>query len=1198
MLRVKVAALFAALFVSACLSAQTVTGSLVGNVVDPAGSSVPGAKVTLTNTGTTATSQATSDNSGVFRFPNLLSGNYMVSVQAGGFKTRVETDIFLGLSDNRDLGKLVLEIGNVTDSVTVEAAVTPVQTSTAERSSTIEGDQLNSEAIRGREMMSYMRMLPGVVDTTVAREATGGSVLGGLTFNGSTGITGFMVDGIPDMDTGCSNCFTHFEPNIDSIGEIKVLTSNFQAEFGRNAGGSIQVVTKGGTQDFHGSGWWTHRHEEFNANDFFNNITDLPRNRYRYNIAGWSLGGPIYIPKHFNIGKSRLFFFASQEYTEQLATSNNQYRSMPTALERTGNYSQSVNGSNALIVVSDPLALNSAGVATPFPGNVIPQPRINGWGQAMLNFFPLPNTGFAQGTAQYLQDNFQAEGSASHPRRNDIVRIDSNITKKLSAYGRWGHDHDDWTELFQSSQFLTGPTGSLTQDHPAPGHGLLGSLTYVATPTLINQFTYSKTLNHWSWFEVDPSAVNRSVLNGTANTPQSGAALPSLFPLHTVGPGVGGSQLVEGPDDASNGYSNYIPGLAFGGPTPNQPSYTNGNPEYSNNNIIDTATDNISKVWGNHRSKGGIYLEFNRKVQPCGSAGCNGYTGSYSFNVDPNNPLNTGDGFANALLGYYDSYNEWNYKIVVNDTFWNVEWYIQDNWRITKRLTLDYGIRFYHDTPEEDKEPNNQFAYFNAATYNPATAPRYYVPTLVNGKREALDPLTGATAGVAAIGLFVPNSGNPADGFVTAGSNGVPWNTYSVNPVLFAPRFGFAYDVFGNGKTAIRGGVGIYFDRLDGNEVYSMASNPPVVYAPTAYYGQLTSLATAGGLLGPQTITQWSGHTPNPSSRSASFGVQQDIGFGTVLDVAYQGNWGLNRNVYQNFNAIPIGTDFQQQYIDPTQSGNKPLPAALERWIYPSLGTLNEFVMDGKSNYNGLQATARKRLSHGLLFGVSYAWSRAMQLLAFDPLVANNHARNYGPQGIDRRQTLGINYVYQIPKPGQALQSKLLKVVADGWELSGITTANSGAPFTPGNGTTNNEDITGSTNEGARVNVVGNPYANIPTNPAWPGGHLAFNPAAFALPAVGTIGNAGGGAGIVYGPGWINWDAALTRMIPLGSEKRQLRLRFDAFNVFNHVEFSGISTGFSFNPTVAGTPNTNAAIGQYTSDRGPRVLSLEMRLQF
>jgi hypothetical protein len=1197
-LRARIAAFFLALGVSVCIYGQTVTGSLVGIIVDPAGAVVPTARVTLLNVGTTAKSVANSDSSGVFRFPNLNPADYSVTVQANGFKTRVVNGIAIGLSDNRDLGKLTLELGSATDSVTVEAAVTPVQTSTAERSSVVEGDQLNDEAIRGRDMMSYMRMLPGVIDTTVAREATGGSILGGLAFNGSTGITAFMVDGIPDMDTGCSSCFAHYEPNIDSVGEIKVLTSNYQAEFGRNAGGSIQVVTKNGTQEFHGSGWWTHRHEEFNANDFFNNVTGLPRNRYRYNIAGWSLGGPMFIPKHFNIAKTRLFFFASQEYTQQLATFGNQFRSMPSTLERTGDYSHSLNSGGQLITVSDPLNLNSAGVATPFPSNIIPPNRINGWGQAMLNFFPLPNTVFAAGTAQYLQDNFQAEGSGSHPRRNDIVRLDANITSKLSAYGRWGHDADDWTELFQSSQFIIGPTGNLTQDHPNPGHGLLGSLTYAATPTLINQFTYAKSVNHWSWFETDPAAVNRAVLNGTTGTPQAGQPLPSLFPVHTVAPGVGGSSLVEGPDNASNGYSNYMPGLGFGGATPNQPTYSNGNPEYSNNNIIDTATDNISKVWGNHSLKGGVYVEFNRKIQPCGSAGCNGYVGSYSFNIDPNNPLNTGDGFANALLGYYDSYNEWNAKIVVNDTYWNVEFYLQDNWKVTKRLTLDYGVRFYHQTPEIDKEPGNQFAYFNSADYVPSQSPRYYVPGLVGGKRVALDPATGATAGIAAIGLFVPNSGNTADGFAVAGSNGVPWNTYNTKALFYAPRVGFAYDVFGNGKTALRGGVGVFFDRLDGNEVYSMASNPPVVYAPTAYYGQLTGLAGAGGLLGPQTITQWAGHTPLPSSRSASFGVQQDVGFGAVLDVAFQGNWGLNRNVYENFNAIPIGTDFQSQYIDPTQAGNKPLPAALERWIYPNLGTLNQFVMDGRSNYYGLQSTVRKRLTHGLLFGASYSWSRAMQLLAFDPLVANNYARNYGPQGIDRRQTLGINYVYRMPKPGQALHSKLLTVAADGWELSGITTANSGYPFTPSFSTTTGEDITGSTNEGARINVVSNPYANIPAppSPAVPNHKLAFNPAAFALPAVGTIGNAGGGAGVLYGPGWINFDAALTRMIPIGSEKRQLRLRVDAFNVFNHVEFNAVASSFQFNPATG--QNLTANVGQYTGDRGPRIMSLELRFQF
>jgi hypothetical protein len=1182
----KAASICLFILLSACAFAQTVTGSLVGTVVDPAGSVIPGAQVQLTNQGTAAIITATGDNAGLFRFPNLNPADYMVTVRAKGFKTRVEKDISVGLSENRDLGRLELEIGNVTDSVTVTAEVTPVQTSSSERSSVIEGSQLNTEAIRGREMMSYMRMLPGVVDTTVARDATGGSVLGGLTFNGSTGLTGFMVDGIADMDTGCSNCFTHFEPNIDAIGEVKVLTSNYQAEFGRNAGGAISVVTKSGTQEFHGSGWWTHRHEDLNANDFFNNVTGLPRSRYRFNIAGWSLGGPVFIPKHFNTSKTKIFFFASQEYTQQLVNSSNQYKSMPTALERAGNFSQSVNGSGQLITLTDPLT------GAPFPGNIIPQSRINGWGQAMLNFFPLPNTAFAQGTAQYLQDNFQSAGSAPHPRRNDIARVDFNLTSKLNAYLRYGHDADDWTEIYQSSQFLVGPTGNITQDHPAPGHGILASGNYVFSPTLVNQFTYSKTLNHWSWFEVDPPAVERSVLNGTAGTPQAGQPLPSLFPLHTVGPGVGGSALAEGPDDASNGYSNYMPGLSFGSTPPGTASYTNGNPEYSNNNVIDTVTDNLSKVWGQHSLKTGIYVEFNRKIQPCGSAGCNGYTGSYSFAPDANNPLNTGDGYANALLGYYDTYSEATAKVIVDDTFWNVEFYVQDNWRITKRLTLDLGLRFYHQSPEVDNE--RQFAYFSAAAYNPATAPRYYVPAIVGGKRVGEDPVTGAVVGVGEIGLFVPNSGNPADGMVVAGENGVPLNTYNTTPLAFAPRLGFAYDLFGNGKTAIRGGVGVFYDRLDGNEVYSMASNPPSIYTPTAYYGQISQLSGAGGLLGPTTITQWSGHTRLPQVRSASFGVQQNVGFGTVLDVSYQGTFGLNRNEYENMNAIPIGADFLPQNIDPTQTGNKPLPAALERTIYPSIGTLNEFVFDGKSSYNGLQATLRKRLSRGLQFGISYAWSRAMGLTTFDPLVANNYSRNYGPQSIDRRQTLGVSYSYDFPKPGQALHSKLLSVVADGWQVSGITTANSGAPYTPSFTTTNGEDITGSTNESPRINVVGNPFANVPTNSSLPNGGLAFNPAAFALPAVGTIGNAG--TNIMYGPGFLNFDASLSRWIPVGSEKRRFNLRLEAFNVFNHVEFSGVNSSFTFNPATG--LNTNASTGQYTSDRGPRILSLELRFQF
>jgi hypothetical protein len=218
-----------------------------------------------------------------------------------------------------------------------------------------------------------------------------------------------------------------------------------------------------------------------------------------------------------------------------------------------------------------------------------------------------------------------------------------------------------------------------------------------------------------------------------------------------------------------------------------------------------------------------------------------------------------------------------------------------------------------------------------------------------------------------------------------------------------------------------------------------------------------------------------------------------------------------------------------------------------------------------------------------------------MALLAFDPLVANNYSRNYGPQGADRRQTLGVNYSYDLPKPGRAMNNKLLTVVADGWQISGITTANTGAPLGFAFGTTNGLNITGSTNESPRFDIVGDPNANVLKNPALPNGGLAFNPSAFAEPAVGTIGNAGGGSGIIRGPGFVNFDASLSRSIPIGSERRQLKLRLEAFNLFNHTEFSGVNTTFTYDATGK---NTVASTGQYTSDRGPRILSLELRFQF
>lgn len=1181
---------------SASLFGQNVTGSILGTVVDPAGALVGGADVQVINQGTGSVIRATTDSAGLFRVVNLLAATYSVTVQSKGFKALKINDIILDEAQAHDLGKLQLSLGETTESVSVTATVAAVETASSERTALLDSSQLNVDAIKGRDLMSYMKLLPGVIDTNNGRDISGGSILGSLTINGTgggQGLVGFSVDGATDMDTGCSSCFAHFEPNIDAIGEVKVLTSNFAAEYGRNSGATISVTTKSGTQNFHGSGWWTHRHEGFNANQFFNNQTGQLLPRYRYNIGGFTIGGPVFIPKHFNAGKTKFFFFFSQEYTRSLLTAGNQYRMMPTAAERTGDFSQSFNPGNALIVVNDPLT------GQPFPGNIIPQNRINGWGQAMLNFFPLPNTYFQPGSAQYQQDNFQSEASGSHSRRDDILRGDVNLTSKLNGYIRYGHDYDFQDALYQSIQFL-----SAVQGHPNPGTGLVGSVNYTFSPTLVNQATYNWSYNYFSYYEENPAQVARSLANGTAGTPQSGQPLPSLFPLHPLGPGPGGD-LLEGPANCSNGYCPYLPGFSFGGSNPpNSASFGESNVDYVNTNRIYQFSDNLSWIKGNHSVKAGIYMEHNRKLQPGGPS----YTGSYSFGKDTNNPLDSGNGYANALLGNYDTYNENSGHFVYDVWYWNREFYVQDDWRIGRRLTINYGLRLYNMTPQEDTL--KEFSYFDPSQYKLSQASAIYQPycktanPCSGANRVAINPVNGALAPVSYIGLFVPNSGNPANGMVVAGSNGASLDTYTNRAIAPAPRVGFALDVFGNGKTALRGGWGVFYDRLDGNQVYSMSGQPPLGYQPTAYYGSINNLASAGGLIGPPGITMWSGKTAIPQNRSASLGIQQNIGFGTVLDVAYQLNQGIHRYYLRNLNPVPLGADFTAQYADPTTAVSNPLNpphlvSAFERPNYPGFGDINQHDFGGRSNYNGLQVSLRHRLQHGLTFGVSYAWSRFMSVTSFDPLVPNNNARNYGPNGSDRRQVGAVNYSYDLPDAGKMLQRRALSYIVGGWQLSGITGFSSGAPFTPGFSTTNGFDITGSASEGARINVVGDPFANVPQGtPGLPHGRIYFNPAAFAVPSIGTIGNAG--VNVMYGPSYNNWDMTLGKRIPLGKEGRSLTLRLEAFNVFNHVQFTGVNSSFTFtcNSDETGCKNTNANIGALTGERGPRVLATELRFAF
>src|SRR5262249_46296104 len=372
-----------------------------------------------------------------------------------------------------------------------------------------------------------------------------------------------------------------------------------------------------------------------------------------------------------------------------------------------------------------------------FPGNIIPANRFDPVGQKILNFFPKPNYFPAAGSADFRRVNFQDSSSGSHPRRNDVVRIDVNLSSRLSGYFRWINDKDDLDAIFQNIDFKYA-----IQKHPNPGHGYAASVSYTFSPTLVNEFTFGKSFNTWDWFEANPTEVDRSLFGNA----------PKLFKVP-----------ISDPSEFNKMY-NYLPAVSFGAIPVNTTTFSLGNAEYANFNHIWTFQDNLSKVLSAHNLKTGVYLEYNSKLQPQGSA----YLGSYNFGSDANNPLNTGHGYANALLGVFTTYTESTQRNVFDVKYWNLEWYFQDNWRLSRKLTLDYGVRFYHQTPQVDK--NLTFAVFDPTKYHKAKAPPIYCPAFdANRRRVAVDPLTKAIAPVAAIGLFVPNTGDPANGMRTPG---------------------------------------------------------------------------------------------------------------------------------------------------------------------------------------------------------------------------------------------------------------------------------------------------------------------------------------------------------------------------------------------------------------------------------------------
>ena len=1126
--------------------AQNITGTITGTVIDQGGAVVPAAEVTLTNQQTRARQSTTSNASGMFLFPSVLPGTYRIEIAMDGFRSYQLNDLPITMNERRSIGEVILQVGQVQEKVEVIAEATPVQTSSSERAGLVTGTQLLNTAIRGRDFVALMATLPGIYDENMqSRDVSKGPGAGGLHINGgrSTSIN-FSLDGIQNTDTG-SNGGSHVQPNMDAVAEVVVLTSNYQAEYGRNSGGTINVTTKSGTQEFHGSSYWFYRHESLYANSFFRNRTGTARPAERIQNFGYTLGGPVYL-KNFNKEKDKLFFFWSQEFVRRKNFASTSFVTTPTAIERQGDFSNTRDVNGALIAIKDP----NTGAA--FAGNVIPKSRINPTGQAILSYFPLPNYTEADPSLRYSR-NYRSSGSGDFPRRQDLFRIDYNLSQTLRVYFRGTRDNDDENWLYNNWTAGDHNYDMYVTRRPQRGRSALLNLSKVFSPSLVNEFTMGASNRSQTFNPTDPSLVARAKMGNVGqwypNGNESGA----------------------------------IPDVSFGGVT-NAINGGIGNIPYTNRNPVFSWVDNVSWVRGSHALKFGIYLERMRKDE----VGSGNTRGSFDFGRNTNNPFDSNYAFSNALLGNFNSYSEASRRTYSHYRYLQTEFYAQDSWRASRKLSLEFGLRFYSSPATHDVR---QFlTTFVPSSYDSSTAAVMYRPGInpANNKRVAVDPRNGNIAPITYIGLFVPGSGNYAPG-MQIGGEGAPEGLYTTK-LSAAPRVGFAYDPMANGKTAIRGGFGIFYDRPQGNVYSATVGQPPISYNPTISFGNLDTFLQATGVVGPPTVTVVeSGEQSLPKTMNFSFGVQRELGFRSVLDVSYVGSLSRHLIEQTNINSIPMYARFNAANIDSTTKS--PLPDNYLR-PYVGMGTINMRTFDGTANYHGLQMSANRRMTNGLQYGVSYTWSKSLGVsnADFGGLSYYFPARqyNYGPLGFDIRHMMVINYNYEIPNLGRKFNNAILGVITDNWQISGITTFMTGTPFTPSFSTSDGQDITGS-QESARINVLSNPSLSSSERTF----DRNFKTEAFGRPELRSFGNAG--VNIMRNPSWNNWDMSFSKRIPLKSEQRYFQIRGELYNIWNHAQFNGYNTSARFNP--AGQ-QINANFGALTGTRDPRKAQLSLRFMF